>query len=334
MPMGQLAKVLREANPAADRRLLVGPQTLDDAGVILLGEEEGVLPGSRVALVQTVDYFPPVLDDPYAYGAVAAANALSDVYAMGARPLSALNLAGFPTDFDPDWIAEIFRGGFDKLREADAVLAGGHTVQGPEPLFGFAVTGVVDPARVITNAGAQAGDRMYLTKPLGMGSLTTAGKRGKAPEDLLQRAATSMATLNRAAGEAMMEVDARACTDITGFGLLGHAHNIARASGVTLSFSASALPIFEGALALARDGIVSGGSARSKAAIGDDVSVDEGVDPDLVRLTFDAETSGGLLICVPAEQAGILEQALQARDVPVHLVGEVLPAGDHSILLN
>jgi selenide,water dikinase len=332
--MGQLEQVLREANPAADERLLVGPQSLDDAGVVLLGEAEGVLAGSRVALVQTVDYFPPVLDDPYFYGAVAAANALSDVYAMGARPLSALNMAGFPKDFKPEWIAEIFRGGFDKLREADTILAGGHTVQGPEPLFGFAVTGVVDPQRVITNAGAQVGDRLYLTKPLGMGSVTTGGKLGKASGDLMRRAAEIMATLNLAAAEAMDEVSARACTDVTGFGLLGHARNIAKASGVTLSFDAGALPIFEGALALAREGVVSGGSARSKAAIGDDVGLAEGLDPDLVRIVFDAETSGGLLICVSAEEAATLERALAAHDVPVHGVGEVIPAGDHSILLN
>lgn len=332
--MGQLAKVLREANPASDPRLLVGPQSVDDAGVVLLGEQEGLPPDCPVALVQTVDYFPPVLDDPYLYGAVAAANALSDVYAMGGRPLSALNLAGFPKDFDPGWIRDIFRGGFDKLKEAETVLAGGHTVQGPEPLFGFAVTGIVDPKKVITNAGAQAGDRLYLTKPLGMGSLTTAGKRGKVPADLMRRAALSMASLNRAAAEAMGEVDARACTDITGFGLLGHSRNIAKASGVTMAFEASALPIFEGALALAREGIVSGGSDRGKAAIGEEVLAAEGVDPDLVRLTFDAETSGGLLICVPPQQAATLEQALRARDVPVHPVGEVLPAGDYSILLN
>lgn len=334
MPMGQLAQVLREANLTTDERLLVGPQSVDDAGVVLLGEQDGVLPGSRVALVQTVDYFPPVLDDPYAYGAVAAANALSDVYAMGARPISALNLAGFPKDFEPEWIAEIFRGGFDKLREADTVLAGGHTVQGLEPMFGFSVTGVVDPGRVITNSGAQAGDRLYLTKPLGMGSLTTGGKRGKVPLDLMRRAAESMATLNRAGANAMAEVNARACTDVTGFGLMGHACNIARASQVTLSFDAASLPIFEGALDLARAGVVSGGSARGKAAIGDVVRVADGVDPDLVSITFDAETSGGLLICVPAEEAATLEKALQAQDVPVHPVGEVMPAGDHSILLS
>jgi len=332
--MGQLEQVLREANPAVDDRLLVGPQSVDDAGVVLLGEDEGVLAGSRVALVQTVDYFPPVLDDPFFYGAVAAANALSDVYAMGARPLSALNLAGFPKDFKSEWIAEIFRGGFDKLREAETILAGGHTVQGPEPLFGFAVTGVVDPQRVITNAGARAGDRLYLTKPLGMGSVTTGGKLGKASGDLMRRAAEVMATLNLAAAEAMAEVGARACTDVTGFGLLGHARNIAKASSVTLSFDAGALPIFEGALALAREGVVSGGSARSRSAIGDDVGLAEGLDPDLVRIVFDAETSGGLLICVPAEEAPTLERALAARDVPVHGVGEVIPVGDHSILLN
>lgn len=333
MPIGQLAQVLREANPAADPRLLIGPQTVDDAGVVLLGEAEGVGAGARVALVQTVDYFPPVLDDPYLYGAVAAANALSDVYAMGGRPISALNLAGFPKDFAPEWIREIFRGGFDKVREAGAVLAGGHTVQGPEPLFGFAVTGVVDPDRVVGNAGARAGDVLYLTKPLGMGSLTTGGKRGKASPELVRRAAEVMATLNGPAAEAMATVSAHACTDVTGFGLVGHARNIALASGVTLAFSVPDLPLADGALELARDGVVSGGSNRSRAAIGSEVAVDEACELARVAIAFDAETSGGLLIAVDPNEAAALERALEERSVPACRVGAVLPRSEHAIEL-
>lgn len=333
MPLGQLAQVLRDANLTSDERLLVGPQSVDDAGVVLLGEAEGLPQGARLALVQTVDYFPPVLDDPYLYGAVAAANSLSDVYAMGGRPLSVLNLAGFPKDFSPEWIAEIFRGGFDKVRESGAVLAGGHTVQGAEPLFGFAVTGTVDPERVVSNAGARAGDQLVLTKPLGMGSLTTGGKRGKAPADLVRAAAEIMATLNRDAAAAMNEVRAHACTDITGFGLVGHARNIALASGVTLRFEAAALPLVEGALELARAGVVSGGSGRSRAAIGAEVALSPDLDEARVSIAFDAETSGGLLIAVAPEELAALQTGLSQRGVPAHHVGEVLSRGDATIEL-
>ncbi|MEE8467310.1 MAG: selenide, water dikinase SelD [Planctomycetota bacterium] len=332
MPMGQLTQVLRDLNLEADERLLVGPQTVDDAGVVLLGEAEGV-PAPGVALVQTVDYFPPVLDDPYLYGAVAAANALSDVYAMGGRPFSVLNLAGFPEGFDPEWIREIFRGGFDKVREAGAVVAGGHTVQGQEPLFGFAVTGVVDRQRMTTNASARPGDRLYLTKPLGMGSLTTAGKFEKIGADVVRAAAEVMATLNADAAEAMMEVGAHACTDITGFGLVGHARNVAVASEVTLRFDLERLPLQASALDLARQGVLSGGTKRGKAALGDVVLSGPGTDEALVNICFDAETSGGLLIVVDPARAADLETALGSRSVPVHAVGEVLARTEHVIEL-
>ncbi len=326
--MGQLTQVLRDVNPAADERLLVGPQTVDDAGVVAL---EG---NAELALVQTVDFFPPVLDDPYLYGAVAAANSLSDVYAMGGRPLSVLNLAGFPADFSPEWVQEIFRGGFDKVREAGAVIAGGHTVVSAEPLFGFSVTGTVARSKVTANAGAQPGDRLYLTKPLGMGSMTTAGKLQRIPLEQVAEAAQVMATLNSAAAEAMGAVAINTCTDITGFGLVGHAHNIAKASGMTLEFDLQALPIFPGAYELAADGVLSGGSARGKASLGEDVRVAAGADSVLVDIVFDAETSGGLLMAVGEEHAATLEAELAARDVPVHCVGSVRHLGDHAIVLS
>lgn len=331
MPMGQLTQVLRDMNPEADPRLLVGPQSVDDAGVVLLGEAEGV-PGG-VALVQTVDYFPPVLDDPYLYGAVAAANALSDVYAMGGRPVSVLNIAGFPKGFDPGWTREIFRGGFDKVREAGAVVAGGHTVESPEPMFGFAVTGVVDRALVMANSGAKVGDRVYLTKPLGMGTMTTAGKFQKVDAGVMREAALVMATLNDRAAQAMNAAGSHACTDITGFGLVGHARNVAAASGVTVHFDLASLPTFPGALELARAGVVSGGTGRGKAALGDVVRIEDGADPGLVNICFDAETSGGLLIFVAADKASELERELGARSVPVHAVGHVGPGSDHVVVL-
>lgn len=333
MPIGQLAQVLRDVVDPSDERLLVGPSSVDDAGVVWLDEGDGLPAGSGLALVQTVDYFPPVLDDPVAYGAVAAANALSDVYAMGGRPVSVLNIAGFPKGFDPDWVQAIFRGGFEKVREAGAVIAGGHTVESGEPMFGFAVTGIVDRERVTANDRARAGDVLYLTKPLGMGSITTAGKFQKTDAETLARAAEQMATLNDRAAQAMVAVEAHACTDITGFGLVGHGRNVADASEVTLRFVLAELPLFPGARELAAAGVVSGGTKRGKAALGERVRVAAEADQATVDIAYDAETSGGLLIAVDAGRALQLEEELSSRGVPVHRVGEVVERSDVSIEL-
>jgi selenide, water dikinase len=334
MPMGQLTQVLRDVQREADDRLLVGPQTVDDAGVVILGEAEGMPRGATLALVQTVDYFPPVLDDPYLYGAVAAANALSDVYAMGGKPFSVLNLAGFPKGFREDWVREIFRGGFDKVQEAGAVIAGGHTVESGEPLFGFAVTGVVDQGKVAANAGAQVGDVMYLTKGLGMGSMTTGGKFEKVSWEVLRPAAEQMAMLNDKAAEAMNAVGVNACTDITGFGLIGHSSNIGKASGVTMAFELEALPIFPGAYDLAAAGVFSGGTKRGKAALADVVNIAAGCDQVKVDIAYDAETSGGLLIVLPADRASALEAELGERGLPIHRVGEVRERSENLIDLS
>ncbi len=338
MPLGQLAQVLRDGGidsegvSGSNGRLLVGPETLDDAGVVLLGESDGV-PGPGVALVQTVDFFPPVIDDPYLYGAVAAANSMSDVYAMGGRPISVLNLAGFPVEFDPLWAREILRGGSDKVREAGAVIAGGHTVQHNEPLFGYAVTGVVDRESIRDNSGARVGDRVYLTKPLGMGSVTTGCKTRKADPETVLAGARVMATLNASAAEAMNAAGAHACTDVTGFGVVGHGRNVAASSGVCLRLEVESLPLFPGAHELARAGVVSGSSQRSRQALGDQVRVAAGADAARVDICFDAETSGGLLIFIAAADAGRLEEELATRDVPVHAVGEVGERGDHLVEL-
>jgi len=326
--------VLRDLEHAsADGRLLVGPRTLDDAGVVLLGEGEGLPAGTRIALVQTVDFFPPVVDDPWFYGAIAAANALSDVYAMGGRPFSALNLAGFPKGFSDEWMTAIFKGGNDKLREANTVVAGGHTVELEEVQFGYAVTGLVDPDAVRANSGAKVGARLYLTKPLGVGSMTTGAKQRKITWDELRPAAESMASLNDRAAEAMAAAGAQAATDITGFGLVGHARNIARASEVTLRFETAKLPVFEVGLELARKGVLSGASKRGRASFGDDVGVSAGVEAALRDLLFDAETSGGLLIVVDADAAAGLERELEARGLPTECVGEVVARGEHAIEL-
>jgi selenide,water dikinase len=330
LPQGQLSQVLREVGVAERDDLLVGPQTMDDAGVVRLGAAGA----EGMCLVQTVDYFPPVVDDPYLYGAVAAANAISDVYAMGGQPLSALNLAGFPPGFSDEWMMEIFRGGFDKVREAGAVLAGGHTVRSVEPQFGFAVTGLVHEKNVIDNEGAKAGDVLYLTKPLGMGSITSANRKGILSTEDLIKAGKVMATLNRDAAIAMVAAGAHAATDITGFGLVGHSYNIAKASNVTLRFDTLDLPLFPGALALAKDGIVSGGCARGRDAIGEYVATASGVDAAIADILFDAETSGGLLISIPESAETLLQDELAKLNVMVQRVGNVIPAGAHRIQLD
>ena len=327
MPQGQLAQVLRGVLKPADKRLIVGPSSIDDAGVVLLGESEGLPAGTQLALVQTVDYFPPVVEDPYLYGAIAAANSLSDVYAMGGRAFSVLNLAGFPKDFPQEWITEIFRGGFDKVAEAGAIVAGGHTVQSAEAQFGFAVTGLVDPARVTANSGAQVGDKIYLTKSLGMGTMTTSAKFNKISWEQLKPAAEQMATLNDRAADAMNAVQTNACTDITGFGLAGHSHNIGKASGVVLEIALGEVPLFPGAFDLAAAGNTSGGARKGRASLAEFIELGDGLDQTHINLAFDAETSGGLMIVVPPSAAQQLESELAAREQLVQCIGEVRPGG-------
>lgn len=321
MPQGELAQVLRGVTDEANERLLVGPMTLDDAGVVVLGEAEGLPAGHELPIVQTVDFFPPVVDDPYFYGAIAAANALSDVYAMGGRPITALCLAGFPKDFDREWMGKIFKGGYEKVKEAGAILAGGHTVES-DVQFGFSVTGVVERARIATNAAARAGDVAYLTKSLGMGTMTTAAKFGKITWEQLAPAAHQMATLNDRAAAAMNAAGSVAATDITGFGLVGHGLNIARSSELCFEIDLASVPIFDGAYELAKAGNLSGGAHKGIANIGQHVDKAAGVDATLELMVYDAETSGGLLIVVSEAQSAKLEDELTARDLPVHRIGQ------------
>jgi selenide,water dikinase len=299
----------------------------------VLGPGEGLPAGLRLALVQTVDFFPPVVDDPRAYGAIAAANSLSDVYAMGGRPFTALSLAAFPADFPGEWRAEILRGGYEKVRESGALLCGGHTVLA-QVQFGYAVTGLIDPTRVASNAGARAGDVAYLTKPLGMGCMTTAAKLGKIGWSELEPAARQMATLNDRACAAMNAVGAHACTDITGFGLVGHALNIARASRVAFEVQVEDVPLFPGVLELAQKGLFSGGAKRGRTTLADEVEVAAGLAEPRVNLLFDAETSGGLLIVVPEARASALERELAARDLPVARVGRFVARRARRIVLH
>ena len=279
------------------------------------------------ALVQTVDFFTPIVDDPYTYGQIAAANALSDVYAMGGRPLTALAIAGFPQkDFDPAIITAVFEGGFDKLREAGVALLGGHTVRDNEIKFGYAVTGEIDPARVLSNAGAKPGDAIFLTKAIGTGIIGTAIKAGRAPEAVMNAAVRSMVQLNRDAAEALRALPAghvHACTDVTGFGLIGHASEVAAASGVTLRIDARAVPLINGARALAQ-GNRPGGLASNLEHFEKGVAAAAGLDPDLLWLLYDPQTSGGLLIFAAAEHAQAVDRALTRAGVAAVRIGEAV----------
>jgi selenide,water dikinase len=286
---------------------------------------------SGPALVQTVDFFTPIVDDPYLYGQIAAANSVSDVYAMGGRPLTALAIAAFPQDgLHTDDIAQIFRGGFDKLREAGVALLGGHTVQDREIKFGYSVTGAIDPQRILTNAGARPGDRLILTKPLGTGIVGTAIKFGRAPQNVIDAAVQQMRTLNKSAAEAIAEFDdVRACTDITGFGLAGHASEMAAASEVTLVIDANALPILPGVLEMVAQN-KSGGMNTNREHFLPGVEFRSGsslpADDPRRDLVFDPQTSGGLLFAVASSSANRVLDSLRSRGVQAEFVGSVEPA--------
>ena len=296
-------------------------RTGDDAGVYRLDE--------RTALVQTVDFFTPVVDDPEDFGAIAAANALSDVYAMGGRPLTALSIAAFPErDFPPEWGAAIFRGGQRKLEEAGCVLLGGHTVRDPEIKFGYAVTGLADPQRLLTNAAGRAGQVLVLTKPLGTGVIATALKAGRAPEDAVGAATRSMATLNRDAAAVALRRGVRAATDVTGFGLVGHAAGIARESRLTLEIDTTALPLLPGARELAaafQPGGLHSNRRQFEPLVEDLAAPDEA----LRALLYDPQTSGGLLLLVPREEA----DALLAELPSARVIGRTREAGGRALVV-
>ena len=291
--------------PVSHPNLLVGADTGDDAAVYRMDDD--------TALIQTVDFFPPIVDDPYSFGQIAVANALSDVYAMGGKPLTALNVVGFPAHLPKDILGRILVGGADKAREAGVLIVGGHTVDDEEPKYGMAVTGVVRPGSEVTNAGAMAGDDLILTKPLGTGVITTAGKQGVADADTLARAVAVMGALNKAASEAMVSVGANACVDVTGFGFLGHLRGMTRASGVSARVSLGALPFIEGAAALAESGVAPGGTHRNLQSLEVDVVWDDAITDVQKILLADAQTSGGLLISVRPDKTAALLAALKER---------------------
>jgi len=312
--------VLSDIPAQTDDRVLIDFRTADDAGVYRWE--------SGPALVQTVDFFTPIVDDPYIYGQIAAANSVSDIYAMGGRPLTALAIAGFPKDgLEPGTIKDIFRGGFDKLREAGVSLLGGHTVQDQEIKFGYAVTGEIHPRRIWLNAGASPGDVLFLTKPLGTGIIATALRADRVSDDVVSAAVQSMSRLNRAASEALLSLPGRAvhaCTDITGFGLIGHGSEMAVASGVTLEIDTALVPLLPGALDLASANIPGGGRTNAEH-FGPDVRVSPGVAGDLLTVLHDPQTSGGLLAAIDADQADAAEALLQRVDPATRRIGRVVP---------
>jgi selenide,water dikinase len=308
-----------------DPHVLVGYDTLDDAGVYRLSETQ--------ALVQTVDFITPVVDDPFTYGQIAAANALSDIWAMGGQPLTALNVTCFPSSLDPGILNAILRGGLAKLTEGGAALLGGHTIDDPEIKYGAAITGLIDPQRILSNAGAQAGDALVLTKPIGVGIITTGIKDGLAGDDSVQAAIGSMTMLNRSARDAMLRHHAHACTDVTGFSLLGHLTHMARESQVTARIEAARVPILPGALALRRQGVGPGGLDRNRDYFGTGVRIESAAEQAQIDLLFDPQTSGGLLIALPKDSAPALLADLMAQGLTAARVGEIIPREDALIVV-
>jgi selenide,water dikinase len=319
-PPGYLFPLLAGLPKVSDPNVLVGVATSDDAAVYRIDAER--------ALVLTTDFFTPIVDDPYEFGAIAAANALSDIYAMGARPIAALNIVGFPdATLESAVLAEILRGGAEKAKEAGIDIIGGHTIKSDEPIYGLSVTGVVHPDRVVTNAGGRPGDALVLTKPIGVGIVTTAAKNDQDAEGAIGEAIRIMSTLNRSACDAMLSVGANAATDVTGFGLLGHLRNLAAASSVSAAVWLDQVPVLPAAPRYAKQGIVPGGTVANRTFLRTWVTYGEGVDETSELVLADAQTSGGLLIAVSEEKATSLIRALEGLGTPAAAVVGKLEAG-------
>ena len=309
--------MLRQLPTITDPNLLVGISTGDDAAVYRMNED--------MAIISTVDFFPPIVDDPFKFGEIAATNALSDVYAMGGKPIIALNIVGFPVDLPHDILGEILKGGASKAEEAGVLIVGGHTVDDAEPKYGMSVTGVVNPGKQVTNAGAQPGDALVLTKPIGTGIITTAGKQERVSAETLGRAVAIMGELNRKASEAMMHVGVNACVDITGFGLLGHLRLIAQGSGVSAKVSVDAIPVIEGVSELLDMGIAPGGTHRNLESLDGVVDWHANITELTKILLADAQTSGGLLMAVAPDKLDALLNALADAGVETRaVIGEIL----------
>jgi len=310
-----------------DPNLIVGMDKADDAGVYKLSED--------LALIQTVDFFTPIVDDPYMFGQIAAANSLSDVYAMGGQPLTAMNIVCFPIKMmDISVLRDILRGGLDKMKEAGVTLAGGHSVEDSELKYGLSVTGIIHPSQVLTNVGAEPGDKLVLTKPLGTGIINTAIKAGMVDEGLAEKVTRSMARLNRSAAEVVQEIGARACTDVTGFGLLGHAFEMIQGTGRGIIIYASRVPLFPEAISFAEMGLVPGGSYRNRDFRIHQVDIDPDVTRYLSDIFFDPQTSGGLLVAVPAEKANKMVERLKEKGIgEAAIIGEIIDEPKERIIV-
>jgi selenide,water dikinase len=319
LPLAKLEAMFASMPPAASAHgdLLIGAAEADDAAVLRLDDER--------ALVLTTDFFTPIVDDPWDWGRIAAANALSDVYAMGGRPLFAVNLAAWPGDgLDIALLGQVLQGGAQVAAEAGCVIAGGHTIDDPVPKYGLAVVGLADPGALMTIDRAAPGDQLIVTKPVGTGVIATAVKRGAPPPEVVEAAVASMTALNAEASQAALAAAVKAATDVTGFGLLGHLHRMLAASGAAATVTAAAVPLLPGAWELAAAGFVSGGTRANTARISPFVNLDPAIPDDLAVLLYDAQTSGGLLLATPAAAAGALLADLEARGLPAALIGEVV----------
>jgi cysteine desulfurase len=322
-----LEQILRDLPRPDDKRIITGPGTSDDAAVYQLTD--------TIAIVQTVDFFSPIVDDPYDFGAIAAANALSDIYAMGAKPIFALNILGFPTSRLPiKVLKEILKGAADKAAEAGIYILGGHSIEENEPRFGMAVSGIIDPGKVLTNANAQPGDALVLTKPIGSGIISTAVKRGLADEPTAKAARDVMITLNDKAAKVMTQYPVNACTDVTGFGLLGHLKEMAVASGVQIKIDCRRVPLIKGTEALAAAGAIPGGSRSNQAYVEDVVKWSDQISELMKTILCDAQTSGGLIISLPQKEAeNLVHELMKEHDISASIIGEVQQKGNACILV-
>lgn len=319
-----LSKILDKLPKMEDKNLIVGIETSDDAAVYKLTED--------IAVIQTLDFFTPVVDDPYTYGAIAAANSLSDVYAMGGKPTVALNIVCFPNCLNIEVLGEILKGGADKVIEAGAVVIGGHTVEDDEPKYGLSVMGMVHPQKVLKNYGSVVGDVLILTKPIGTGIITTAIKAEMASKDVYNEAVKVMSTLNKYSGEIIAEHNVTACTDITGFGIMGHGFEMASASEVTFKLYKDKLPLINGVKEYAQMGLIPAGCYNNKKYLQGKYEL-KNIEPWLEDVLFDPQTSGGLLISIPSSEGKILMEKLSKLEIPSQIIGEVIPKGEKYIIV-
>ncbi len=317
MCLEDLAQVLRHLPKFNDPNLIFGFDTVGDAGVYKISDE--------IAIVQTVDILTPIADDAFTFGEIAAANSLSDLYVLGAKPVTALNIVGFPPKLELAYMEEIIQGGIQKVKEAGAVILGGHTIKDEDLKYGLAVTGIVHPDKIITNENAQSGDVLILTKPIGTGVISTALKAGKASDRAVEQINQSMKKLNNIAADVMVEIGAHACTDVTGFGLLGHALQLAQASRVSLQIDSKQVPLFDEAITYAEMSLFPGGTKKNAAFVKSHVNFDDQVDEKMNMLLADAQTSGGLLISISEEKSEIFLNTLKQKGInEASIIGRVI----------